>query len=396
MKRSLTYILGTSFLVITAFFVGSYFGQGKMQCEVCQPQDIQFSLFWETYNTLKGRYLDQEKIDDTEILYGAISGMVNSLEDPYTVFMKPDNSKKFMEDISGAFEGVGMEIGIRDEILTVIAPLDGTPAQKAGLRSGDRILAVDEESTSGLSIDELVSKIRGPKGSVVVLTIMRDEWEGSQDFSISRGKIEVPSLVWERYDLNGEPSEKGTVAYLRIYHFTERVGLEFLKAATEIYLSDIDRIVLDLRNNPGGYLEMAQRIAGFFLERGEVVVIEDKGDSRQELKAKGDGWFREYPVVVIINEGSASASEILAGALKENREDVQLVGMKSFGKGTVQEMKGFNDGSSLKITIAQWLTPEGNTIHEEGLQPDVEIDFTEEDFEAGIDPQLQEAIELLK
>ncbi len=379
-------IFAISGLVIFTFFAGFYFGEQSVFCEICQPSQINFSLFWETFQELKQRYVEPGKINEQDIMYGAIHGMVDSLNDPYTIFMKPDETEKFLNDISGRFEGVGMEIGIRDDILQVIAPLEGTPADRAGIRAGDKILKVEGVSTSDISIDEAVNIIRGEKGTLVLLTILRDGWDMPKDIEIVRDTIEVPSLKWEIMD--------NDIAYIKIYQFSEKTGFDFIKVATQILSSDAKKIVLDLRNNPGGYLEIAVDVAGFFLERGSIVVIEDSINDKVEYKADISPVLLNYPMVVLINQGSASASEILAGALRDNR-GVKLIGEESFGKGSVQQLESLSDGSSLKVTVARWLTPNGQTISEVGLKPDIEIEFTEQDYKDELDPQLKKAIEFL-
>ncbi len=387
LKKNLIFIFLVAGLIIGTFFGAFQIGRNSVFCEVCQPQEMNFSLFWEAYEKIKQRYVNPEKIDGQKILYGAISGMLESLEDPYTVFFKPDDTKKFLEDISGSFEGVGMEIGIKDEDLQVIAPLEGTPAQEAGLMPGDKIIKVNDELTPDLTLDEVVNMIRGPKGTSVTLTIFRQGWETTKDVSIERGVIEIPSLRWELIEDN--------IAYIKLYQFSQKAGLDFAKIAIEILASDADKIILDIRNNPGGYLEVARDIASFFLERGDLVVIEDAGEDKIEYKAQGNSVFLNYPVVVLINKGSASGSEILAGALRDNR-GIKLVGEDSFGKGSVQQLEGLSEGSSLKITTAKWLTPNGETISKVGLKPDIEIELNEEDYLAGKDPQLNKAIEILR
>jgi len=304
-----------------------------------------------------------------------------------------------------------MEIGIKDGQLQVIAPLEGTPAQKAGLKAGDKIVEIDGESAVGITTDEAVKKIRGPKGSEVVLGVYRESWGEKRDVPIIRGIISIPSLKFELRDDN--------IAYIHLYQFSQAAAYDFREAVINILESPAEKIVLDLRNNPGGYLEVAQEIAGWFLEEGQIVTIEDFGEGRdQELyKANGSSKLASYPVVVLINEGSASASEILAGALRDNRNvinegsaslseilggalrdngDVTIVGATSFGKGSVQELAKFSEGSSLKVTVAKWLTPNGDLIAGEGLEPDIEIEITKEDIDEGIDPQLDKAIEILK
>ena len=376
-------------VILVSFGLGTYFG--KSQCKICPPEEIDFSLFWEVYHRLQEKFVDKGKFDIQKMIYGAISGMVKSLGDPYTVFFPPEETKRFEEDVKGVFEGVGMEIGIKKGQLQVIAPLEGTPAQKAGLRSGDKILKINDTETSDLTIDEAVDLIRGPKGTEVTLTIFREEWKKTKEIKLMRDVIEVPSLKREIKEIDGQK-----IAYIQLYQFSENASFDFRKAAIEILTSPAQKIILDLRNNPGGYLEVAQDITGWFLEKGKIVVIEDFGQgNEQEYKAQGPGTFSDYKVVILINQGSASASEILAGALRDNR-GILLIGEKSFGKGSVQELEKLKEGSSLKITVAKWLTPKGQLITDVGLEPDIKVEMTEEDYEQDRDPQLDKAIEIIK
>jgi len=374
-------------VILASFGGGFYFG--KSQCKICPPEEIDFSLFWEAWDKLQEKFADKEKFDIQEMIYGAISGMVKSLEDPYTTFLNPEDTKRFIEDVKGTFEGVGMEIGQKKGQLQVIAPLEGTPAQKAGLRAGDKIIKVDDTLTLDITLDEAVNLIRGPKGTEVTLTIYREEWGTTKEIKIVRGVIEIPSLKWEIIDEN--------IAHLKLYQFSEKASFDFREAAIEILASPAQKIILDLRNNPGGYLEVAQDIAGWFLERGQIVVIEDFGQIKEQkiYKAQGNASLVEYPIVILINQGSASGSEILAGALRDNR-GIKLIGEKSFGKGSVQELERLREGSSLKITVAKWLTPNGELITDKGLEPDIKIEMTEEDYEEERDPQLNKAIEIIK
>ncbi len=397
MSAKRTALILLVFTVLSAFGAGYFLGslqrpdlppEGVMNEELGKPQRVDFSLFWQAWNALEEKYVESEKIDYKEMVYGAIEGMVSSLSDPYTVYMPPRESEIFKEDASGEFQGVGMEIGLRDGQLTVISPLEGTPADRAGLKAGDKILEINGTSTQGIATEEAVKVIRGPKGTEVVFTIYREGWPEAKEFAIVRDVIEIPSVSWE--------SKESGIAYIQIYHFSEKAELAFREAASEILAGENDKIILDLRNNPGGYLEISQYIAGWFLEKGEVVTIEDFGDSRGQIeyKAQGPSSLLSYPVVVLINQGSASASEILAGALRDNR-GAKLVGEESFGKGSVQELKELDEGS-LKITIARWLTPNGSQIDQKGLEPDFKVPFTEEEFEKEQDPQLEKAIEILK
>jgi len=385
-KISILFLI-VGFVVI--FVIGFYIGQSSVVCKFCPPEDVDFSLLWEAWHKLEQEYVNPEKFDYEKMVQGAISGMVKSLDDPYTLFFSPEETQKFLEDIGGSFEGVGMEIGIRKGQLQIIAPLEGTPAQKAGLRAGDKILKIDDTLTMDITIEEAVTLIRGPKGTEVTLTVLRDDWDGTQEFKIRRDVIEIPSMKWEMKENN--------IAYIRLYHFSEKSHLDFQEIALEVLNSSADRIILDLRNNPGGYLERAQNIAGWFIERGQTVVIEDFGQGQEQeiYKAKGSAGLIDYPVVILINQGSASASEILASALRDNR-GIQIVGETSFGKGSVQKLEELSDGSSLKVTIANWLTPNGDLITDKGLEPDFQVEITEEDFNEERDPQLNKAIEIIK
>lgn len=383
-------------LLGAAFGAGFYFGdsqipttppEGIINADLGKVEGVDFSLFWQAWHTLENNFVDPDKVDYQNMVFGAISGMVKSLKDPYTVFFPPEDSKIFKEDVSGEFQGVGMEIGLRNGQLTVIAPLEGTPAKRAGLMSGDKILKVDETYTNDMTVEEAVKLIRGPQGTKVILTIAREGWSLSKEFEITRDVIEIPSLKLEFKENN--------IAYIKLYQFSETARNAVNQAAVQIMSSGADKIILDLRDNPGGYLEVAQDIAGWFLERGEIVTIEDFGGKQEnkEYKARGSGQLSSYPLVVLINQGSASASEILAGALRDNR-GILLIGQQSFGKGSVQILEDLSQGS-LKITVAKWLTPNGDLIDGEGLSPDIEIELTEDDFNEDRDPQLNKALEII-
>jgi len=373
-------------VALVAFQLGV--SKGQLECKVCPPEDLDFSLFWEAYNELQNKFVKEELLNDQDIIYGAIKGMTASLKDPYTIFLSPEETQTFLENVDGHFEGVGMEIGIRDEQLQVIAPLEGTPAKRAGFMAGDKIVSIDGVSTIDLTVEEAVSLIRGPKGTDVILTIYRTSWEELRDITVTRGVIEIPSLSWE--------IKEGNIAYIQLYQFSRLASGDFRKTVYEVINSEADRIILDLRNNPGGYLEVSIEIAGWFLNNNDVVVIEELKNGQELIHtARGTGLFRDYKVVVLINQGSASASEILAGALRDNR-GILLIGEKSFGKGSVQQLEDLTGGSSLKITIAEWLTPNGSLITDVGLEPDIKVDYTEEDYLNDEDPQLQKAIEAIK
>ena len=393
-------------IVFAAFGAGFYFAksqvpvaapEGIINEELGKPGNLDFSLFWEAWAKLEEKYVDHSKIDYKKMLYGAIIGMADSLKDDYTVFFPPEDSKIFKEDVNGEFSGVGMEIGVKNSTLTVIAPIEGTPAEKAGLRAGDKIVKVNGQDSGDMAVEEAVKLIRGQRGTEVSLTIFRDGWDNVKDFKIIRDVIEVPSIKLEILASPGEAGGKADgIAHIKLYQFSEVARSSFNKAGLEILNGPAKKIILDLRNNPGGYLEVAQDIAGWFLEKGELVAIEDFGgkEENQEYRAKGPSNFSSYKMVVLINKGSASASEILAGALRDNR-NVPLIGEKSFGKGSVQQLEELREGS-LKITIARWLTPKGIMINGQGLTPDIEVKMTEEDYKKKKDPQLDKAIEVLK
>ena len=397
-------------LLVIGFEVGFYFGksqapvvpiEGLISQELGKPEGVDFSLFWDAWRKVQDKYVSPQNIDIQKMVYGAISGMVKSLNDPYTVFFNPEENKKFIEDVKGTFEGIGAEIGRRKGQLLIISPLEGTPAQKAGLRPGDKIIKINETLTSDLTVEEAVSLIRGPKGTEVILTIFRDEWDKSKEIKIIRGVIEIPSLKWEilarnasRSDASGKDSD---IAYLKLYQFSEKADGDFKKAVSEILKSSAQKIILDLRGNPGGYLEVSQSIASWFLPKDQIVAIEDFGGKQEnkEYLALGNAKFLDWPMVILVNQGSASASEILAGALRDNRQ-ILLIGEKTFGKGSVQELTDLKSGSSLKITVAKWLTPKGVSISEQGLEPDIKVEITDKDIEEDKDPQLDKAIEIIK
>ena len=359
-----------------------------------QPASIDFGLFWTALNKLEEKFVDQEKLQDKRnLVYGAIEGMVNSLGDPYTAFLKPEESKKFEEQINGSFGGVGIEIGIRKNLLTVIAPIKDTPAFKAGILAGDIIIKINDKDASGLTTDEAVTQIRGKKGTSVKLTIQRNGDKDPREFNLTREEIKIPTIDWKLLEDN--------VAHIQLFTFNRNIDADFAKVAKEILASKAEKIILDLRNNPGGILDSAVNIAGWFLDPNQTVVSEKFADKTETiLKTSNNGQLKKYPLVIIINKGSASASEILAGALRDNR-GVKIVGETSFGKGSVQELVELftgNKKSTLKITIAKWFTPNGISISDNGIKPDYEIkkDTEETEEDPLKDPQLEKALEIIK
>lgn len=356
-----------------------------------EPSDktIDFSLFWKVWGILKDRYVEREALDARKLFYGAIDGMLAATGDPYTTFFDPEENQAFQEDISGIFEGIGAEMGMRDNILTVIAPLEGTPAEKAGVRAGDKILKINGESTVNLSLDQAVSKIRGKKGTSVELTIFHEGDEEEKTVRILRDVISVKSVRLEM--------KENHIAYLRLSRFGEETESEFRTAVREIRDRNPAGLVLDMRNNPGGFLDTAVTLGSQMIPQGKIIVMEEnfKGE-RKELKARGGDVLSSIRTVVLVNEGSASASEILAAALREDRDNVTLVGQKTFGKGSVQELIPVSKDTSVKITVARWLTPNGAQINEVGITPDETVELSREDAENERDPQLDRALEMLK
>lgn len=396
------FIFAISVIAITALVGGAfYFGyqeglknpkmvivRGVTNLEQGKPEAVDFNLFWYAWEIIKEKYIKSEEIDNQDLLYGAISGLLNSLNDPNSVFMPPSDAKKFTEDISGEFSGIGAEIDIRNEQLIIVAPLKNTPAYRAGLEAGDKILKVDNTLTFGLKLDEAVKIIRGPKGTTVVLTILRNGWDNPKEIPIVRDIIQIPTLDWE--------IKEDKIAHIQLYNFYENAPFLFYQAAVNVTLQNSKGIILDLRNNPGGYLEVAVNIAGWFLEKGRTVVTEEfRSRENQIFNSPGPGLFKNLPVVILINKGSASASEILAGALRDQR-GIKLIGNQSFGKGTVQELELLSDGSVIKITTAHWRLPGGQLIEKNGLMPDYEVKLSEDDIKNNRDPQLEKAMEILK
>ncbi|MFA5777398.1 MAG: S41 family peptidase [Parcubacteria group bacterium] len=350
---------------------------------------LDFSLFWKTWDILKEKYVNSSKLDAQKLFYGAIKGMLAATGDPYTNFFDPEENKKFNEDITGSFEGIGAEIGMKGGVLTIIAPLEGTPAEKSGLRAGDKIIKIGDKNTSDMTIDGAVDLLHGKKGTEVKMTIFREGEQDTREISITRDVINVKSVKFEE--------KEGNIAYVKISRFGETTFREFGAALKQIKANNAKGIIIDLRNDPGGYLETAVEIGSKMLPKGDIVVMEeDKDGQRNKLLAKGGDEFSGIKTVVLINEGSASASEILAGALRENRDNVTLVGKKSFGKGSVQELINLSQGTSMKVTVAHWLTPKGNQINEKGIEPDVKVDLTTDDYDNNKDPQLDKALEIVK
>ena len=386
---NVAYIIIIGAILFTGGFLAGIGQTDRGQAEALESLDT--SNFWKTFNIIQDGFVSTDsefQLNKEDLVNGAISGMVKSLGDPYSVFFTPEENKEFQESIKGNFSGVGMEVGMEDGILKVIAPLKETPAERSGIKAGDVIFAIDGVTTVGKSVDESIALIRGEKGTEVVITVLREKEEAPIDISITRDVIEIPSLRTEVRD---------GVFVLSLYNFTGSVKKDFKDALSEFIRSGEKKMILDLRGNPGGFLGASIDIAGYFLEEGKVVLREDFGPTREEKILRSSGGIflpGEIELVILIDGGSASASEIVAGALSEHGIGTTM-GTQTFGKGSVQELVPVSKDTSLKITIAKWLTPKGVSISENGLTPDIVVEFEDEDAETLYDRQLEEAIKFL-
>lgn len=393
LRKVLNYSLIVASCVIT---LAAGFVLGSTQARYEQPipaptasSTPDMSLFWEAWDIVNDKYLNAGDLTDQQKVRGATAGLLSSLEDPYSEYFAPEEAEDFKSEVQGNFGGIGAQMDSKEGVVTVVAPLKDSPAEAAGLRSGDQVLFVDATSTQGYSIEEVVGMIRGPVGEPVKLTIKREGLKDPKEFTIVREDIVVPTI-----DLT---MEDGGIAYIQIYQFNASVSDLFLKTIREAALRGTRGVVLDLRGNPGGYLNMAVRLASWFLPRGTVVVSQQgrAGTEEEIMRANGNAALAKIPTVVLIDEGSASASEILAGALRDQRK-IPLIGQTSFGKGTVQEIQDLSDGSLVKLTIAHWVLPSGHVLEGAGLKPDYEVEFTEEDAQNDRDPQLDKALQVLR
>jgi carboxyl-terminal processing protease len=354
------------------------------------------SLVSYVYDILSLQYVDKD-LDSEAMVHGAIRGILASLDDPYTRFMEPKNYSEMKIRLSGEFSGIGIQIGMRDDRLTVISPIFDTPAYHAGLKSGDKILSINDESTKGLGLNEAVTKIRGPIGKAVVLSILSMNESDPRDVTIVRDTIIIKSI--EKRAVFDDH-----IGYLRYSTFENKHGSEELELAIRELQSDgVDRLILDLRDNGGGLLDGAVELTSFFVPTGDVVHTVDRNDDRQSLQVSGEAFYTD-PLVVLVNQGSASSSEIVAGALKDHDRAV-IIGDQSFGKASVQNVLPLRDGSAVLYTIAKYLTPNGNNIHEVGISPNIRVKLATEDIKLYYDPetysyetdaQLQAAIQYMR
>lgn len=389
-------------LVIGAAWAGYHLGVQGYRAEVTKalkvninretpPElNVNMDLFWQVWDTLSAKYYDKSKLVPSQMVYGAIEGMVSALGDPYTMFLPPTQNKIVNEDLSGSFQGVGIEIGYKDSKLAVIAPLSGSPAEKAGVKAGDFIVRIKDVKkgidvvSQSMSLEEAVADIRGPENTVVTLTLVRDGNPEPIVVDITRATLNVPSVT---LSFVGKDSN---IADIKISRFGAETPGEWDKAVNQVLTkSGIKGIIVDLRNNPGGYLQDAIDLASDFVPTNTTVVVQQNGDgSKEDYKSDKPERLGNYKVVVLINGGSASASEILSGALRDDR-GFKLIGDKSFGKGTVQEPLDLGNGAGLHVTTAKWLTPDGTWVHGVGLTPDLTITSKDTDK---TDTQLDAAI----
>ena len=357
-------------------------GQGEVPEYLAD--DVDFEEFWNIWNLVKEEYYRQP-VSDKDLYYGALKGLVSGMGDPYSVYFDPEEAQQFAADLEGSFEGIGAEIGIKEEKLQIVSPLSGSAAERAGLLPGDWIVMIDTVETFGMTVEEAVSRIRGEGGTQVALTISRVGTDGVFDVTITREKIVVDSVKWSISEDN--------VMTISLSTFNHDTTSLFNEAVQEALTANVAGIILDVRGNPGGLLTTAIEIASAWVGYDTVVIerIQDQSNSYKGVMAPR---LQDIPTVVLVNGGSASASEIVAGALQDYGY-ATLVGTQTYGKGSVQDYRELEDGSAVKITTAEWYTPLGRTIHEEGIAPDQEILFTLEEYKAGLDPQKAVALEIL-
>lgn len=387
-------------LVIGAYYAG--FKQGikgyvfvpkefKIVNQSDQPQTVDYNLLWNAINTVNQKYIEGP-VDAQKTLYGAVKGAVAAAGDPYTEFFPPKDKDNFKTSLAGSFDGIGAEIGQKDGAIVIVAPLDESPAKKAGILAKDIILKVNGEDTSGWTVEDAVNKIRGPKGTQVTLNIFREGHLQPFDVAITRDTIEIKSVKWEIKDV-GDGANKKKIAVISISRFGDDTEGLFEKAESEALAKGAVGIIIDLRNNPGGYLNTAVQIASAWVKPGDLVVTEAHSQTDSiKYNASGNNKLSGIKTVILINGGSASASEILSGALHDHQL-AELIGEKSFGKGSVQELVDLPGGSAVKVTVAKWITPGGKNLNHDGLEPDVPVKLTEDDIKQGKDPQMDKALE---
>jgi len=382
------------FVLCLGFGAGFFINQKlneKLYTDLYSQDTINFSMLAEVWRKINENFVFEDKINSEAMVYSAVKGFVSALGDPYTSFFDPEEAEEFQKDLEGTFEGIGIQIAKKEGKVKVVAPIKNTPAERAGILAGDVIEKINEEDVSNIELDMIVKKIRGEKGTTVTLNIKRDNED--KVFKIKRDTIRVPNCELEF--INAEDGNK--IAILSIFQFSETTSKDVKTEVNKIFnTNNVKGIVLDLRNNPGGLVNEAKNVASLFLKKELPIVKEcDKKNECTWLSSDGPGKLADYPLIILINEGTASAAEILTGALEANIENVTIVGDTSFGKGLVQRIVYLSDGSIIKITTEEWYTPRDKQIHEIGIEPDIKIEITKEDIEKEKDPQLEKAIELI-
>jgi carboxyl-terminal processing protease len=402
-KNKILLSIGLILVIVGTFYFGYISGKSRTveasnrvldnQAGVTnQVSASDLDLFWKVWGLIDEKFAENKTASTTgkDRVYGAIKGMVDSMGDPYTVFFTPEETTAFETEIDGNFEGVGMEMGMKDGILTVVTPLKNSPAEKAGLMAGDKVLKIGDQITQGMNVDQSVKLIRGKRGTSVSLTVAREGQTSPLEFTIVRDVINLPTLDTINDTANG-------IFTIKLYNFSAQSASLFRNALREFVNSKSNKLILDLRGNPGGFLESAVDMASWFLPPGKIVVTEEYSKSGENVVERSKGYNIFNPnlkMVILVDGGSASASEILAGALSEYGV-AKLVGTATFGKGSVQEYMKIDDKTALKVTVARWLTPQGKSISEGGLKPDFEVKITPEDIKAGKDPQMEKAKSIL-
>ena len=373
-------------LAIATLFggIGYKLGQAKIKVFNSAPaKNADLTLFWQVWDELSQKYVDKSKLDKEKMVNGAISGMVAAVGDPYTIFLPPAQNKEAKEDLNGSFEGIGAQLGVKDNRIVVIAPLSDSPAEKAGIVAGDWILKVDGKETGGWTLPETVAKIRGTSGTTVALNIVHPKAEKPIDLTITRGQIILKSVEWKK---------TGKIAVIKLNRFGDQTDPQWDRTISEVVTANPSGVILDVRNNPGGFLSGSVYIASEFLASGVVVKQQDYNNQTQTYSVNRSGKLLKVPMTVLVNQGTASASEILAGSLQVAGR-AKIVGVQSFGKGSVQQAQDLPNGSGLHITIAKWLLANDVWINQAGLTPDVKIENDISD--SAKDAQLDKAVEIL-
>lgn len=397
MKSSVKKILAgivVAVILVGVYYIGVMIGSNKLEFSLDNPtvininksstNDADFDIFWQAWDLVNNEYYDKD-LNYKEMMYGAISGMLDSLDDAYTMFMSPEESKNFLEDLEGEFGGIGIEVVSRDGYLVVVAPLEGLPAEEAGIRSKDIIAKIDGVDVGEYSFSEAINKIRGEKGSNVTLTVLHEGENETIDVTVTRDIVEVDSVNWE---------QKDDVMYVRVSQFGEDTISLMDDVIAETKKNGLEKMIVDIRDNPGGYLDVGVDFTSLFIPEGTAVIEKDRDDNKTYIKTTRLPQLKDIELVVLVNGGSASASEIFAGAIQDTGSGT-IVGETTFGKGSVQNLEILEDDSQVKLTVSKWFTPNERQIDKAGIEPDEKIELSREDIENDNDIQLKKALEIL-